>query len=57
MVKDSFDDYIMVLRYLWDIVEKNPLFKACITRESLCKGYDGKVVQAVLNALVNDEDK
>lgn len=57
VVKDSFDDYIMVLRYLWDIVEKNPLFKACITRESLCKGYDGKVVQAVLSALVNDEDK
>ena len=56
-VKDNFEDYITVLRYLWDLVEKNPMFKACITRETLCKGYDGKVVPAVLAALVNDEDQ
>jgi len=57
VVKNNFDDYIMVLRYLWDLVEKNPMFKACITRETLCKGYDGNVVPAVLAALVNDEDQ
>lgn len=56
-VKDNFEDYITVLRYLWDLVEKNPMFKACITRETLCKGYDGKVVPTVLAALVNDEDQ
>lgn len=56
-VKDNFEDYITVLRYLWDLVEKNPMFKACITRETLCKGYDGKVVSTVLAALVNDEDQ
>jgi len=33
------------------------MFKACITRETLCKGYDGNVVPAVLAALVNDEDQ
>ena len=57
VVKNNFEDYIMILRYLWDLVEKNPMFKACITRETLCKGYDGNVVPAVLAALVSDEDQ
>lgn len=57
VVKSNFEDYIMVLRYLWNLVEKNPMFKVCITRETLCKGYDGNVVPAVLAALVRDEDQ
>jgi len=56
-VKDNFDDYIAILRYLWNVVEKNPLYKAIITKEMLCVGYDGKVVPAVLNALINDDDE
>ena len=53
-VGDSFDDYIMILKYLWKIVEKNPLYKACITKESLCCGYDGKVFIDVLKRLTID---
>lgn len=50
-VKGSFDDYITILRYLWNVVEKNPIYKAIITKEMLCVGWDGKVVKEILNAL------
>ena len=50
-VKDSFEDYIAILRYLWNVVESNPLYKAIITKEMLCVGWDGKVVKEVMNAL------
>lgn len=51
VVKDDFDDYIAILRHLWKIVEQNPLYKAIITKEMLCVGWDGKVVPQVLEAL------
>ena len=54
-VKDNFDDYIIILRYLWNIVEKNPVYKAIITKEMLCVGWDGKVVKEVINALNANE--
>lgn len=54
-VKDNFDDYIIILRYLWNIVEKNPVYKAIITKEMLCVGWDGKVVKEVMNALNANE--
>ena len=54
-VKDNFDDYIITLRYLWNIVEKNPVYKAIITKEMLCVGWDGKVVKEVMNALNANE--
>ena len=54
-VKDNFDDYIIILRYLWYIVEKNPIYKAIITKEMLCVGWDGKVVKEVMNALNANE--
>lgn len=50
-VKDNFDDYIAILKHLWSVVENNPLYKAIITKETLCTGWDGKVNQAVLEAL------
>ena len=54
-VKDNFDDYIIILRYLWNIVEKNPVYKAIITKVMLCVGWDGKVVKEVMNALNANE--
>lgn len=54
-VNDNFDDYIIILRYLWNIVEKNPVYKAIITKEMLCVGWDGKVVKEVMNALNDGE--
>lgn len=54
-VKDSFDDYIAILRYLWNVVEKNPIYKAIITKEMLCVGWDGKVNKEVMAALLDGE--
>lgn len=51
LVKDNFDDYIRILRHLWSVIEQNPLYKAAITKEMLCTGWDGKVVPKVLQAL------
>ena len=50
-VKDNFDDYIAILRYLWNVIEINPIYKAIITKDMLCVGWDGKVVKEVMNAL------
>lgn len=51
LVKDSFDDYIRILRHLWSVIERNPLYKAAITKQMLCTGWDGKVVNRVLEAM------
>lgn len=50
-VKEDFDDYIVILRYLWRVIEKNPLYKAIITKEMLCVSGDDKIVKEVMNAL------
>lgn len=50
-VKDNFDDYIAILRYLWNVIEKNPIYMAIITKEMLCVDWDGKIVKEVMNAL------
>ena len=54
-VKDNFDDYIAILRYLWNVIESNPIYKAIITKDMLCVGWDGKVVKEVMNALNDGE--
>lgn len=54
-VKDNFDDYIAILRYLWNMIESNSIYKAIITKDMLCVGWDGKVVKEVMNALNDGE--
>ena len=49
-VQDSFDDYIRILRHLWSVIEQNRLYKTIITKQMLCTGWDGKVVDRVLEA-------
>ena len=51
LVKDSFDDYIRILRHLWNVIEQNPPYKAAITKQMLCTSWDGKVVNRVLEAM------
>ena len=50
-VLDHFDDYIRILRHLWSVIEQNPLYKTIITKQMLCTGWDGKVVERVLEAI------
>lgn len=51
-VKDNFDDYIIILCYLWNIVEKNPIYKLIITKDMLFLNSDDKVVEIVKTAFV-----
>lgn len=51
-VKDNFDDYIIILRYLWNIVEKNPIYKLIITKDILFLNSADKVVEIVKTAFV-----
>ena len=50
-VQDHFDDYIRILRHLWSVIEQIPLYKTIITKQMLCTGWDGKVVERVLEAM------
>lgn len=55
-VKNSFDDYIIILKHLWSVIDSNPLLKSLITKENLCIGFDGKIIPSILNALISEED-
>lgn len=54
-VKDNFDDYIIILRYLWNIVEKNPIYKLIITKDMLFLNSDDKVVEIVKKSFNDGE--
>lgn len=51
-VKDNFDDYIIILRYLWNIVEKNSIYKLIISKDMLFLNSADKVVEIVKTAFV-----
>lgn len=51
LVKNNFDDYICILRHLWRVIEQNPLYKTIITKQMLCTGWDGKIVERVLEEM------
>ncbi len=54
-VKDDFDDYIIILRYLWNIVESNSIYKLLITKDMLFLNSDNKVVEIVKTAFSDRE--
>ena len=55
-VKDNFDDYIVILRYLWKVIEiNNPIYKDIIIKDTLYIGLNGKVVKEVMKALSDSE--
>jgi len=55
-VKNSFDDYIIILKHLWSVIDSNPLLKSLISKENLCIGFDGKIIPSILNALISEDD-
>ena len=54
-VKDNFDDYIVILRYLWNVVEKNPIYKLIITKDMLFLNSADKVVEIVKTSFNDGE--
>lgn len=51
LIENNFDDYIDILRYFLDVVEKNPLYKILISKERLSVGWDGRIIEKVYERL------
>ena len=52
MIKNKFDDYIYILRYLYRIILTHPEYRSLIKKEELCYGLAAGKVQRVYNAFV-----
>ena len=51
IIEDNFDDYINILRYFLDVIEKHPLYKLVISKERLSVGWDGQIVEKIYEQL------
>ena len=52
MIKDNFDDYIMILQRLYDLIKNNPMYSIMFSKDDICVGYDGEIVQRVYDKIV-----
>lgn len=50
-IKDKFGDYLKILQRLFDLIKKDPLYPTLISKESICKTYDGKIIKKIYDAL------
>lgn len=55
-IENNFDDYITVLKYFLNVIEKKPpelqsVLKFIVTKEKLSKNYEGKIVKRVFERL------
>lgn len=51
IIKDNFDDYINILKYLLKVAEENPLYKLVITKEKISVGWDGRIIKKIYKRL------
>lgn len=51
LIADSFDDYIAMLRHLWDIVQNDFRYKSIISKEDLARGWQGNIVDKIYKQL------
>lgn len=51
LIENDFDDYIKILKHLWQVIENNPIYSTMYTKEDLAKGWNGNIVQVVLDNL------
>ena len=47
LIENNFNDYIDILEYFLDVVEKNPIYKSIVTKERLSVGWDQQIVKRV----------
>lgn len=50
-IQDKFSDYHKILQRFFDSILKDPLYPMLIFKESICKTYDGKIIQKIHDAL------
>ncbi len=51
LIENNFNDYIDILEYFLDVVEKNPIYKSIVTKERLSVGWDQQIVKRVYDQL------
>ena len=52
IIKDNFDDYIMILQRLYDLIKSNPMYSVMFSKDDICAGYGGEIVQRVYSKIV-----
>lgn len=45
LIENNFNDYIDILEYFLDVVERNPIYKLIVTKERLSVGWDQQIVK------------
>ncbi len=50
-IQDKFADYLKILQRFFDLIKKEPLYSTQISKESICKSYDGKIIKKIYDAL------
>ena len=51
LIENNFEDYIYILKYFLNVLEKNPLLKIIVSKERLSIGWDGQIVKKVYKEL------
>lgn len=51
LIENNFNDYIDILEYFLNVVEKNPIYKSIVTKERLSVGWDQQIVKRVYDQL------
>lgn len=51
LIENNFNDYIDILEYFLDVLEKNPIYKSIVTKERLSVGWDQQIVKRVYDQL------
>ena len=51
LIENNFNDYIDILEYFLDVVEKNPIYKLIVTKEDLSVGWNRQIVKKVYDQL------
>ena len=51
LIENNFNDYIDILEYFLDVVEKTPIYKLIVTKERLSVGWDQQIVKKVYDQL------
>ncbi len=50
-IRDKFSDYLKILQWFFDLIKKDPLYPVLISKESICKTYDGKIIKKIYDSL------
>lgn len=51
LIDDNFEDYIMMLEYLWKVIQNDSRYSSTISKEALAQGWYGNIVSRVYEQL------